>query len=300
MDTVYKYLKEFGFNTENIDIIVNKYPLNTHTPETILKNAQNCNNYFLSLNCSHKDIIKMVKKLPNLYCYTVTGLKEKLIYLKELLSLSEEELTTMILKFPQIFSCSKENIASKINILVSFGISIEKVKKIIKKYPVIISYSEEHLSQRYQEMLDLGYNTTQIKNIIAYLPIFFGLSISNIKQKIVDLTNLGFTYKEVLNMTSLLPSLFSFNIDNIKRKLNFYHQIDLDFIATNFPQRLMQSVELSYARYEFLKSRGIIVNKNNFTILFRQQNKYKEQFGITNQELLLKYPYDFETKVKKK
>ncbi len=283
MDIVYEYLKNFGFNVEDIDIIVNKYPLNTHSSETILKNAQDCNNYFLSLNFSYKDIIKMVKKIPNLYCYTVTGLKKKFVYLKELLSLSEEELVSMIIKFPQIFSCSKENIESKINVLMSFGIPIGKVKNIIKKYPVIISYSQDNILQRYQDMLDLGYSPIQIKNIIAYLPIFFGLSISNIKQKIVDLTNLGFTQEEVINMTALLPSLFSFSIDNIKRKLKFYHQVDLDFIATNFTQRLMQSVELSYARYEFLKSQGIIVNKNNFLILFRQQKN-----TLNNLALLMK------------
>jgi len=53
----------------------------------------------------------------------------------------------------------------------------------------------------------------------------------------------------------------------------------------------MQSVELTYARYRFLSDLGIIINDDNYLKLFYNQKIFCAQYGITNEELLNKYPY---------
>ena len=57
-------------------------------------------------------------------------------------------------------------------------------------------------------------------------------------------------------------------------------------------KKLMQSVNLSYARYSFYKDRGIDLDMNNYRKLFVEQKKFEKAYRITKKELLEKYDYD--------
>ena len=123
------------------------------------------------------------------------------------------------------------------------------------------------------------------------LPSLFGLSIENIKQKIDDLISLGYSYDDVIEMTRSLPTLFGLSIENIKQKITFLKQIDLDFIAIEDTKKLMQSIDLTYARYMFFKDRGIVINEENYRRLFYNAKQFEKQYGIDKSTLLEKYNY---------
>ena len=53
----------------------------------------------------------------------------------------------------------------------------------------------------------------------------------------------------------------------------------------------MQSIEVSYARYEFYKEQGIIVTMDNFYRLFVGQKEFGKGYGINKKELLETYKY---------
>ena len=53
-------------------------------------------------------------------------------------------------------------------------------------------------------------------------------------------------------------------------------------------------MELSYARYNFFKDKGIFINSQNYRYLFYDEKKFLKQFGISKKELLLMYPYEME------
>ena len=59
----------------------------------------------------------------------------------------------------------------------------------------------------------------------------------------------------------------------------------------------MQSVELSYARYYYFQNNNDVKTKN-FRYLFCEEKIFKEQFGISKEELLLLYPYPKEEEIK--
>ena len=92
-------------------------------------------------------------------------------------------------------------------------------------------------------------------------------------------------------MTIILPSLFSFSTENIRQKTIFLKQIDLDFIAVEDTKKLMQSIDLTYARYMFFKDRGIVINEENYRRLFYNTKQFEKQYGIDKTTLLERYNY---------
>ena len=55
---------------------------------------------------------------------------------------------------------------------------------------------------------------------------------------------------------------------------------------------MIQSTELTYARSCFLASCYILINENNYRILFLDNDRFSKKFNIKRDTLLKKYPYD--------
>ena len=77
-------------------------------------------------------------------------------------------------------------------------------------------------------------------------------------------------------MTKTLPAIYSYSIENLKKKTEFYDEINLHELAIIDAKQLMQSVDLSYARYEFYKEQGIIIGINNYKKLFINQKRFEK------------------------
>ena len=73
-------------------------------------------------------------------------------------------------------------------------------------------------------------------------------------------------YTEVLEIIKYFPEEEYSKIP--KEKIEFYNSIGLHELVLVAPRRLMQSVDLSYARYMFYKDKGIDVSIDNYIILF--------------------------------
>ena len=54
----------------------------------------------------------------------------------------------------------------------------------------------------------------------------------------------------------------------------------------------MQSVQLSYARYNFYKDNDIEIDESNFSRLFVGQKRFEKQYEVTKEEILERYPYN--------
>ena len=52
----------------------------------------------------------------------------------------------------------------------------------------------------------------------------------------------------------------------------------------------MQSIELSYARYEYMKTKNIVINIKNYKKLFTSQSKFVSSYGINNDDIKIMYP----------
>ena len=148
------------------------------------------------------------------------------------------------------------------------------------------------LKDNFAFLLKMGYTKEEVIKMTKSLPQIYSYSIENMKQKIEDIISLGYTKEEVIKMTKILPSIYGFSIENMKQKIDFYDSIDMHELAVINPKQLMQSVNLSYARYSFYKDRGIDIDMNNYGKLFVGQKNFEKTYGITKKELLEKYDYN--------
>ena len=148
------------------------------------------------------------------------------------------------------------------------------------------------MKQKIEDIISLGYTKEEVIRMTKNFPSIYGLSIESMKQKIEDIISLGYTKEEVIKMTKILPSIYGLSIENMKQKIEFYDSIDMHELAVINPKQLMQSVNLSYARYSFYKDRGIDIDMNNYRKLFVGQKDFEKAYRITKKELLEKYDYN--------
>ena len=93
-------------------------------------------------------------------------------------------------------------------------------------------------------------------------------------------------------MTIKLPPLFGYDFSKIERKINFLKDVNLDFIVLFDTKQLMQSIELTYARYMYFKENGKIIDETNYKYLFESNKKFEKRSNMTKEELLEKYNYE--------
>lgn len=146
-----------------------------------------------------------------------------------------------------------------------------------------------------EEFIKLGYTEEDyeiIRNNYAVNQIKDETLIKKLKDNFAFLLKIGYTKEEVIKMTKILPSIYGLSIENMKQKIEFYDSIDMHELAVINPKQLMQSVNLSYARYSFYKDRGIDIDMNNYRKLFVGQKDFEKAYRITKKELLEKYDYN--------
>ena len=172
----------------------------------------------------------------------------------------------------------------------------EEDYEIIRNNYAINQIKDETLIKKLKDnfafLLKMGYTKEEVIKMTKSSPQIYGYSIENMKQKIEDMIALGYTKEEVIKMTKSSPTIYNLSIENMKQKIDFYDSIDMHELAVINSKQLMQSVNLSYARYSFYKDRGIDLDMNNYRKLFVEQKKFEKAYRITKKELLEKYDYD--------
>ena len=193
--------------------------------------------------------------------------------------------------------------------------------------PAIIGYNIESVKKRIEDIMSLGYNKNEVIKMIKTFPTIYGLNIDNLKKKIEDMVLLGYTKEEVIKISILCPAIYIMNFETIKNKLNvildfdyslketlqiikefpyilaskeenirqklqFYKFIGLDKIVINKPKQLIQSVELSYARYMFYLSKGVVITESNCKKLFMDQKQFKKIYKLDNNQLIKMFDYE--------
>ena len=252
---VKEYLINLGYSNEDTENILNSYALKNLKEDTLLIHIKENYNLLIFLGYSHEDIVKMTKSLPALYSYSI------------------------------------ENIKQKIDNLISLGYSHEDVIKMTKILPSLYGCGIDNIKQKIDDLISLGYSHEDVIKMTKFFPSLYGLNIENIKQKIDDLISLGYGHEDVIKMTKTLPTLYGLNIENINQKLTFLREMHLDFIVVEDTKKLMQSIDLTYARYVFFKEKGIEITKDNYRRLFYDAKRFEKQYGIDKSTLLEKYNY---------
>ena len=206
-----------------------------------------------------------------------------------MLGYTKEKILKMLKAFPNLFDLSVKNINDKIDEWVELGFDRNSAIKLGYKIPFIFGYKKENLEKRIKNIMCLGYNYDDVISMISVFPELFSTSLDNMKQKINDLINLGYSYEQVMMITKKFPQIYSLSIENIREKKEFYDMLGIGFVILLEPKRLIQSMDLSYARYMFYLSIGIHINKDNWRKLFIDQKQFMKSYNKTNDDLINQY-----------
>ena len=209
----------------------------------------------------------------------------------------KEEIDKIIKTYPinsMLSSSLLKSAKDSFNNFLNNGYDNKQIIRMIVNCPQLFIHKNENINKKLDGLLSLGFSKEQVLKITVALPNIYGYTMEYINQKIDVLMSYDYTKEQALQMALILPALYSYSVENIQRKLNFYKETELEFIALECTKYLMQSVELSYARYNYFKDKGIVINREKYKYLFYSEKDFSKQFGVSKKELLLRYPYEEE------
>ena len=180
------------------------------------------------------------------------------------------------------------------DLLKKLGYKKEEIEKILSEHAVVTLTPNtlfKKIKENYEFFINQGYSKTDIINMTKTSPAMYSYSIQNLEDKIEELVKLGYDKENIVKITKASPEIYSYSTSKLQQKLEFYNSIGLHNIIIKRPKNLMQSVELSYARYMFYKENGINIDETNFKKLFDSEQRFKTKYKITKSELLSKYDY---------
>lgn len=250
--------------------------------------------YMLNFGYTSKDIDKILKS------NIIVNLKKEFLYDKIVdisnflisIGYSKEEIIKIVKSHPRILGLTVSNLEKKIDYLIDNGYSLSIVRQLTVKCPQIFSLSIKSMDDKTNDIMELGYKKDEVIEMIRIYPTIFTFNVLNMKNKIKEIMEFGYSYDEIINMTKNFPQLYSLDIDNIKEKIIFYENIGLADLVMIKKKFLMQSLKLSYARYQYFLSIGIVINNKNFERLFMSEKIFFNTYKVNRDEILELYQYD--------
>lgn len=179
----------------------------------------------------------------------------------------------------------------KINTLLSLGYSIENILKINRKTNIIATYSNKSIIDKFNHLLSLGFSRIETISITTICPQIYCYKQDSIKTKFNNLISLGYTYEEVKAIIVNYPAILNMSLEYIREKIEFYNSIGLHDVLIKDTSYLMTSLSLIYARYMFLKEKGITIDEKSYRKLFMHSKQFQKKYNVSSEELISMYPY---------
>lgn len=137
-------LIHYGYTEVEMVKILNTYPINGLTIDTLYQNIVRNYNYLLEKGYSKQGINKMTVNFPSIYGFSEDNLEIKRSYLLEK-GYSKQEINKMTVKFPPIYGLSEDNLETKRNYLLGKGYSEKEINKMTVNLPQIYGLNEDNL-----------------------------------------------------------------------------------------------------------------------------------------------------------
>lgn len=284
-----KLLEEYGFDDKSINTIVNYKSFESYKLESLKNIIISSYEYFMLLGYSKEEYVRIIKKCPSLLAFDKKNISNKINNLFNL-GFTKDMIIKISTSFPYILALDEENINSTFYYFIKIGFTKEETILMIKNFPSLIGYNVEKLNKRIEQLKSIGYSKEDVILILKSCPSLFSYDINIIKEKIALIMECGYKKEEAFIMIKNLPQLAVSSLDSIKNKFDYYNSIGLHNYFVKDTKKLIQSVELSYARYEYLKE--VKLQEKLDYCLFLSGNRFEKKFGISNDLLIKLYPYN--------
>lgn len=283
-------LKSKGFKENGIKKLDKLISIRKLQSETFIKSFNSIYNYLLDYSYTEKQIIKIITYSPTILGCTIDNLKNKhdnfinLGYdVKKIIKLTTSNPVSLLL--------SSKTVNQKIDDMIDLGFTKNNALKLMVHSPNLLNRSKEKNKKRIEDIASLGLSYEEVIKIISSKPQVFSCNIEKIEEKINLFLNKDYSKDEIISCIKKYPGILTFPKETIEKKINLYINLNMkDYVIIN-PMSLMQSNELTYARYMFLKNNPK-KEYNNTKTLFLAQDYFIKKYGLSTEELLLKYPYE--------
>lgn len=253
--------------------------------------------YLTTFNIDNIKVKKMCVDYPNLLLLSKNNIEDSLKYLnsyfKDIELKENKDLIELFVKNPRIVSYNENKINDKINWFSEKGYSLTDSLKVLTGAKSVISLDynlDGNMDNKYKFLLNtLGYKPEQIIYITTVYPEYYTLSNELIINRLNNLCNLGLDKNIVKIVFYKFPQIVSLKEDNINNKYELLSKLNMLNIFIEKPKYLMQSLNLTSIRYDYLINKGIKVDNTCYKKLFLSSKKFKRSYGVTNEELLNLY-----------
>ena len=195
----------------------------------------------------------------------------------------------MLSEQPLLFLAAPSRIKDKIKEIMKLGYTEQDALKIMKSFSVIFSYSYENMKSKIDALIKLGFTKEEALEIVKITPVIFSYSVESMHDKVNAIKSLGITHEAVVQIIKGFPALLGASLNNITAKFSYYTEIGIMDYILKHPKELMQSTELTKARYNFLTECGIDIVPENIARLFYGNKIFESCYRISKEELLNRY-----------
>lgn len=323
-------LGRVGINKDDLIKITSFFPALLLLHEEIF-NKEKLNNiidYFLQRNISINNLKKMILKNPRFLISNIEKIKDKISFLNEffydkeidkiivsdsfVLSLKrdvlkekrdylvslfgEETIKQLILKNTDFLSLKTENIQEKYEFFLNFGYSKELLIKMFVTYPNLISLTSDNIKGKFNVFLENGFSKDDFIELSSTSSNVLSISKENLEKKFFIFKELGYSLEEIRKLVIGYPSILAMSIENsFVPKLSFISKYDgIKREILNNPRKLMQSLSVTYARFNYLNSISFDFNTSGYSVLFTSHSRFEKSFNINKENLLEMYPLSIE------
>lgn len=235
---------------------------------------------------------KLASLATHKYPLLIHGEKDYQDVLKELakLDINSREFVSMINSSSRFIDTNLEGFLKTLKWFVSKKFPTSILKKSLLKASQILNTSVEKLEEYYVKMDVLGFTEEEKKFIISKNTSSLTTEIEVLLDKKAKLQEYGFTDEEACYIIYSYPDYFSMGLANIEDKLAAMKESDTLENLLEHPKNLIQSAELTRARYQYILSVDRNLLKGSYwRLIYSGEKLFYNRFKCYNEEVVLKY-----------
>lgn len=123
------------------------------------------------------------------------------------LGFENEEIITISKKIPELLTLDPNHVNQTIScMLKKMRYTEENIKTMITRFPRILYLTEESMVQKMNRIINLGYDSNELKDFTVNFPILYILTIENIEDKAVFFNSVGL-HKIFLSDKAIMQSV---------------------------------------------------------------------------------------------
>lgn len=170
------FRKTLLLSDEEIKKVLLKFPriLEYSTEATLVPRLE----FLMSVGLKMDDMPKILLRAPAVVELSVENtLEPRLAFLRDDLGLPEGSLPNILVKHPQLMTCTQESMQERADFLRSIGMNDELLGKSILSHPQLLHYSVDSMSARIEYFRSIGVENTNLPKMLSRMPQLLGLNI---------------------------------------------------------------------------------------------------------------------------